>query len=120
MMGASRRNKMLKISIMVSSRKLSALRLEGQISGPWVEALRKVCSVELAAHKRLVLDLAEVSFVNRDGIALLTALPTRQVGFLNPQPFVAQLLISTGLKPKARSKKGIHRSAATSQGSGQI
>ena len=93
---------MLKISIMGSSKKLSTVRLEGHISGPWVEALRKACDAELTDHRRLILDLADVSFVDRDGITLLTTLPTRRVALLNPQPFVAELLKSAGVRPKAR------------------
>jgi anti-anti-sigma regulatory factor len=85
---------MLKISIVESSKQLVKVRLEGHLGGPWVEALRKVCEGELTDHKRLIVDLADVSFVDRDGITLLTRLTTRQVTLADLQPFVAELLKS--------------------------
>ena len=96
---------MLKISIMELLGKLPTLRLEGQISGPWVEALRKVCDGELTTHEGLILDLTDVSFVDRDGIMFLTTLPSRQVVLVNYQPFVAELLKSAGFNPKAKPKE---------------
>ena len=96
---------MLKISIMGSSRTRSTVRLEGHISGPWVEALRKACDAELTDHKRMLLDIADVSFVDRDGIRLLTELQTRRVALLNPQPFVAELLKSEAVRRGARTTK---------------
>jgi anti-anti-sigma regulatory factor len=86
---------MLKISIEKSSNQVTTVRPEGQIAGRWVESLRKACEGELNDHKRLIVDLADVSFVDRHGITLLTQLRTRQVVLASPQPFVAELL-----KPK--------------------
>jgi len=85
---------MLRISIVESSKQLVTLRLEGHITGPWVEALRKICECELRDDKRLILDLADVSFVDRNGVALLTTLTKPQVAWINPQPLVAELLKS--------------------------
>jgi len=85
---------MLKISIVESSEKLVMVRLEGQIVGPWVEALRKAVDGELSDHKKLILDLSDVSFVDFNGISLLTTLTARQAALLNAQPFVAELLKS--------------------------
>ena len=72
------------------------LRLEGQIRGPWVEELRRVCD-ETAGdnghrHNTVVLDLADVSFVDSDGVALFRALTARDVLLTNCSPFVAEQL----------------------------
>jgi ABC-type transporter Mla MlaB component len=69
-----------------------ALRLEGQIVGPWVEELRNSCERVLTQGKRLTLDFADLSFVDREGIALLRALAERRVEFANCSRFVAELL----------------------------
>jgi anti-anti-sigma regulatory factor len=72
------------------------LRLEGQITGPWVEELRRVTFDALGTNgnggSRLTLDLAGVSFVGADGIALFRDLATRRVHFTNCSIFVAEQL----------------------------
>ena len=91
---AQKQGAMLRISIVESSIQLARLRLEGHIIGPWVEALRRICDGELSDDKQLIVDLADVSFVDRDGVALLAMLTNRQVALVNTQPFVAELLKS--------------------------
>jgi hypothetical protein len=49
----------------------ATLRLEGRVIGPWVDELRRSCERVLATGGRLTLDLAEVAFVERDGVTLL-------------------------------------------------
>jgi len=72
------------------------LRLEGQITGPWVEELRRVCrdtSGNSAHRKRhLVIDLAGVSFLDAAGIALFHELAARRVQFTKCSAFVAEQL----------------------------
>ena len=50
--------------------KQELLRLESQVTGPWVEELRRVCAETLGNHghdgNHLVLDLAGVSFLDAD------------------------------------------------------
>jgi ABC-type transporter Mla MlaB component len=83
---------MLRISFIESADHSVALRLEGQIVGPWVEELRNSCERVLTQGKRLTLDFADLSFVDREGIALLRALAERRVEFANCSRFVAELL----------------------------
>jgi len=72
------------------------LRLEGQVTGPWVEELRRVCTEKSGNNGRskehLVIDLAGVSFLDADGIALFHELAARQVVFTNCSSFVAEQL----------------------------
>jgi anti-anti-sigma regulatory factor len=72
------------------------LRLEGQITGPWVEELRRVCTETLGnnghSKENLVIDLAGVSFLDADGIVLFHDLAARRVRFTNCSSFVAEQL----------------------------
>ena len=83
---------MLKISGGASLQGKVTLRLEGQVSGPWVEELRRSCEQVLATGGRLILDLADVSFIDRNGVALCSCLQSRQVTFLHCSPFVTEQL----------------------------
>jgi len=83
---------MLRISERCLSNQAAALRLEGRVIGPWVLEARRSCEKFLAHGRRLTLDLAEVSFVDRDGIALLRELMGRQVTFVNCSPFLTEQL----------------------------
>ena len=83
---------MLRISIMDSQNKLNVLRLEGMVIGRWVDELRELCERALGESKELIVDLNDVSYIDREGVAFLLRLKDRQVPLLNPQPFVAELL----------------------------
>ena len=83
---------MLKISGLELKDHAPTLRLEGQVIGPWVEELRGVCERLLAQGQPLTLDLAGVSFLDRDGITLLRGLAARHVALINRSPFVAEQL----------------------------
>ena len=84
---------MLKIVVKMKAGDAAAvLSLEGQIVGPWVEELGRVCEELVASGKRLSLDLSTVSFVSREGVQLLWALADRQVALLHCSSFVAEQL----------------------------
>jgi len=83
---------MLKIEPVETERGLVTLRLEGRVVGPWVEELRRSCEGVLARRARLVLDLAEVSFADLQGVALLRGLGDRNVGLVRCSLFVAEQL----------------------------
>ena len=77
-------------------KKQDLLRLEGQVTGPWVEELRRVCAETLGNNGHggndLVLDLAGVSFLDADGVALFRELAARRVSFTNSSAFIAEQL----------------------------
>jgi anti-anti-sigma regulatory factor len=87
----------LKISRVESPDAAITIRLEGQVSGPWVEELRSSCEQLLATGSGLILDLTEVSFIDTDGVALCRSLRERNVPFLHCSPFVAEQLKGWGL-----------------------
>ncbi len=83
---------MLKIVRSETSRNTPTLRLEGQVVGPWVDELRRSCDAVLATGVKLILDLSEVSFLDRDGVELVRSLTTRNVALQNCSRFVVEQL----------------------------
>jgi len=75
------------------------LRLEGNLSGQWVDELRRVTEPLGEPADRLVLDLAEVTFIGADGLALIRELSLRHVILRNGSLFVTQQLKAIGDKP---------------------
>jgi anti-anti-sigma regulatory factor len=73
------------------------LKLDGSVSGAWVNELRRACRGAMGSgsrpeHKHLVLDLAGVRFIDSAGIELFRELGTQRVCFSNPSAFVAEQL----------------------------
>lgn len=83
---------MLRISIADRNGQSSLLKLEGQLIGPWVDELRGACEGICRNGHSLTLDLGEVTFADRQGVALLVDLRLRRVHLLSCSPFLqAQL-----------------------------
>lgn len=81
---------MLRISVVDSTDLAVRLRVEGRLTGRAVKELRESCELHAPeAGKRLILDLADVSFADADGIELLKGLKSRNVAFVNLVPFLA-------------------------------
>lgn len=70
----------------------TTLRLEGQLSGPWVMELRRISEGCLAGSQRVHLDLSGVTFVDQAGTALLRELVGRRVEVGGRSHFAAELL----------------------------
>ena len=66
------------------------LHLEGQVSGAWVGLLQEICEAHLKEGDRFIINLRNVSFADRDGVALLRNLAERQVEIVNALPFIAE------------------------------
>ena len=79
---------MLKISEGNLKGEVAILRLEGNLTGTWVEEARRACEQVLGTGGKLALDLAEVLFADSDGIALLREMQSRGVGLANGSPFL--------------------------------
>jgi anti-anti-sigma regulatory factor len=83
----------MKITVVESSSNGVRLRVEGRLTGRWVEELRRTCDLHaLNDGIRLALDLADVSFVDAAEIELLKELRSRSVNLLSPSPLVAEQL----------------------------
>src|SRR6478736_2709270 len=83
---------MLKITKGMAPDNNSILYVEGKITGPWLEELRRCCDQVLSTARRLTLDMQNVSFVDRDAITLFRELTDREVAITNCSPFVAEQL----------------------------
>ena len=70
---------MLRISQTGAPNHSVTLKLEGRVVGPWVEELRRICEPFLAEDRSLKLDLAEVSYVDAEGVATLNSFKSRGV-----------------------------------------
>jgi anti-anti-sigma factor len=72
------------------------LRLEGQVAGLWVEEVRRACYDAIGVNGRgenpLVLDLADVSFIDAEGVALFRELASPTVELVNASLFVMEQL----------------------------
>jgi ABC-type transporter Mla MlaB component len=84
---------MLRITVVEASKIAVTLRAEGRITGPWVEELRTACNAHTFPDEvQLSLELADISFADAAGIALLRELRNRGVGLIHTTPFLAEQL----------------------------
>jgi hypothetical protein len=84
---------MLRITVVESSKTAITLRVEGRLTGPWVEELRTVCNLHTFSDEvQLSLELADISFADEAGITLLRELRNRGVGLIRTTPFLAEQL----------------------------
>ena len=83
---------MLRISVVRSSSQAVTLYIEGDVKGRWVEELRRSCEEALSRGTQLTLDLAGVSFIDMEGVALFRALQNRRVALTRPSSFAAEQL----------------------------
>ena len=84
---------MLRITVVKSSKSAVTLRVEGRITGSWVEELRRACDArKFSDEVHLSLELAEVSFTDAAGIELLKELRSRGVSLERTNPFMADQL----------------------------
>lgn len=71
---------------------VARVQLVGQIGGRWVDELRRVCIEHLRQSDRLEIDMAEVSFVDAEGLRLFRDMPSDRVSIVNCALFVAEQL----------------------------
>ena len=88
---------MLRISQNKNADGCVGLRLEGELTGPWVTEVGRVCSGIVKGEQPLFIDLKEVSFVDREGVRLLANLLAQPVELKHCSPFLReQLRLSRG------------------------
>ena len=81
---------MLRITVVDSSNWVVWLRVEGRLTGRSVEELRRSCDLHaLGEGRSLIIDVADLSFADADGIDLLKNLRSQNVALLNLVPFLA-------------------------------
>ena len=77
---------------MDSTESAVTLLLEGKVIGDAVDEVNASCDQALAEGRRLTLDLAGISFIDRKGVALFHRLAARQVSMVNRSGFIAEQL----------------------------
>jgi anti-anti-sigma regulatory factor len=68
------------------------LVLEGQIVAEWVGLLEAECLELLGTDRKVSLDLADVSYLDRRAVRLLRELAARSVAIINCPPLVDELV----------------------------
>jgi anti-anti-sigma regulatory factor len=85
---------MLKISQIGPANHSVTLKLEGRMVGPWVGEARETCEKILDEGRKLKLNLAEISFVDQDGVKFLADLVSRGVKLAGCSLFLEEQLKS--------------------------
>ena len=85
---------MLKISQAGKANQTVTLKLEGRVVGPWVAEARETCEKLLSQGRTVRLNLAEVSFVDPDGVRFLANLISKGVTLVDCSLFVEEQLRS--------------------------
>ena len=86
----------LRISSAAETGSRVTLKAEGTLVGDWVPLLETECVCHLDARRLVELDLAGVSFVDRDGVAMVRSLIARGVQMVGASTLVNALLGRTG------------------------
>jgi hypothetical protein len=106
---------MLKITLHDSARELR-FRLEGRLSGPWVDELRQCwrTAASTTLDRKTVLDLGETDFVDPEGQKLLAEMHQEGVRFLAATPLMRAVVDEISRVPQCATveEKSAHRSNA--------
>jgi anti-anti-sigma regulatory factor len=82
---------MLRIEAEISGKQETTIRATGRLAGPWVTELQR--SLANLERESIVLDLTDVSFVDRDGIEFLRIVRDEPGISLRCSAFVAAQLM---------------------------
>lgn len=86
---------MLRISKIETNNGRVILMLEGKVSNGNIEIARESVHQALETGSELVLDLAGVMFIDRQGVSLFQELQQRQIPLVNCSPFLKEQLKQT-------------------------
>jgi hypothetical protein len=68
------------------------LKAEGRMVAEWVDLLEAECRELATGERRVLLDLADVSYVDRRGIEMLRQLTDGRISIVNCSPLLEELL----------------------------
>lgn len=74
------------------------LQFEGQVTNHWIAIAREACEQVLQQNNHLILDVAGVTFTDRNGIEFFQILMRRQVELRNCSPFLTEQLKQTAIR----------------------
>jgi len=81
---------MLKVTKVASSNSEITLRLDGRVTGQWVELLRESTDSVLEEGMLLTLDFENICFIDCEGIVLIKSLIGRGARQVNAPLFIAE------------------------------
>jgi anti-anti-sigma regulatory factor len=70
----------------------ATLQLAGRLAGAWVGELKRVSGLARAENGHVILDFADVVFVDRSGAALVQSLLHEGMSLINCSPFITEQL----------------------------
>jgi hypothetical protein len=82
----------LKITEVSRSDAAITFKLEGKVLAPWVDELRRLCTVTPSESKQIHLDLDAVTFLDESGAELMRELMRQGISIARCSEFIAQLL----------------------------
>jgi hypothetical protein len=83
---------MLRITVEAREGDERVLQLDGSIAGLWVAELRRLCEQSFTGTGALMLDCANVLFIDNQGVLLIQSLIERGASFVNCSPFLTERL----------------------------
>jgi anti-anti-sigma regulatory factor len=83
---------MLRITRINESQSLITLKVEGQIISEWVSLLEKEALSSLQEKQEVVLDFADVTFINHNGVEMLQKISAENIRIVNCCPLIKDLL----------------------------
>lgn len=83
----------------------ATLQLAGRLAGEWVGELNRACALALAEHERVILDFADVVFVDRTGAALIGQLVKEGVALINCSSFITEQLKQSSTRKDGDGKR---------------
>ena len=90
---------MLKITRVASLNQEVTLRLDGSVTGPWVELLLASAESVVKEGTRLTLDLENICYVDCEGVGLIKNLINRGALVKNVPLFVAEQITECDSEP---------------------
>jgi hypothetical protein len=85
---------MLRLTRVAVTNSTQTIKLEGKLSGPWVDEVRDACACDTVSSGRTRLDLSALTFVDAAGERLLRDLLGRGIEVVACSNYVAELLRS--------------------------
>jgi anti-anti-sigma regulatory factor len=98
---------MLRITVQTESTK-TVLKLDGKITGPWVKELESCWEMlrRVQAHQTMVVDLANVTFINDSGSQLLERMHAEGAQLLGEGPLTRSIVEEIEGRIAAHGKVG--------------
>jgi len=87
---------MLKITCIRKDESSVTFKLEGRITQPWIDAILHECISAFSEGRRVVLDMTDISFIDRSSIITFEALMKNRIKLIGCSPFLSALLSCQG------------------------